>query len=135
MTRQYPESWSQLRFQSRRSELLFTLDDIINLESEAGATQNDREIDFIVHFLFDDTDLAEDPASEVGNTLFDDDEAEAVKSVTSLLDLMISEIGDKADKDFLAHHSWDTLIDRAKKALDMLSAKGLPISWQARQLS
>jgi hypothetical protein len=82
-------------------------------------------IDGIVHFFFDDSDLAEKPSSEIGYILFDEAEAEVIKDLCNLLSRMVDELGDARSVDFLNHPLWDLVMPTAETAYALLAINGV----------
>ena len=78
------------------------------------------DIDFLIHFLFDDTDLAKNSQGEVGSILDSMEEANEVAQLSAVLDVIIDELGDRATKDYVAHHSWSKVIEHADNALKLM---------------
>lgn len=83
------------------------------------------ELDYAVHFLFDDTSLAEDPSSVIGWILVDFKESDAILNVTRALDNIFDKYGlNLTDKEYIEKEEWKRVIDAAKKARKiMLSNK------------
>lgn len=82
----------------KRRELAILLKETANSN---GHNQSDFDIDYIFHFLFDDTDLASDPRSQIGIILKKDDEAQNIALLCSALDKMLERIGDAGSEMFL----------------------------------
>jgi hypothetical protein len=82
------------------------------------------ELDYAIHFLFDDTELASDSESTIGFILKDKIEAQAVKSVCDELDKIFDKYGlDKTDEEYISLVEWKTVIESASKALKILQAE------------
>jgi hypothetical protein len=128
-----PESWMELRHPDMRAALLDTL---VGLGDPAyqQAAWIERSIDQhlitgidqVYHFLYDDTDLGNDPDGCIGYTLFDFEEAKAVRAITELLDLLLDELGDARDANFLRHPLWPRVVERANLAFALLERRGIP---------
>ncbi len=82
--------------------------------------END-ELDYAVHFLFDDTNLSETPEELIGYCLSDANEAHAVKAVCSTLNDLFDRYGyDKTDEEYISFSEWGDVIDAANKAVDII---------------
>lgn len=80
-------------------------------------------IDPIVHFIFDDTNLGSDPASEIGDILFDKSEADVVGKVAHLLSAIIDKLGDAGSAAFIADSSWPELAECAGSGLKFMAGR------------
>ncbi|MBK5073798.1 hypothetical protein I2492_13365 [Budviciaceae bacterium CWB-B4] len=79
------------------------------------------ELDYTVHFLYDDTDLADDPESMIGWILVGKSESDAVAKVISSLDIIFDKYGTElSDKEYLAKEEWRDVIKAAKEAEKIL---------------
>src|SRR3546814_11564142 len=64
------------------------------------------ELDYGLHFLFDDTDLAQSPEKTIGVFLLNKEEARAVHSVTQSLDALLTQYGaELSDAEYLDRKS------------------------------
>lgn len=61
------------------------------------------DIDQVFHFFFDDHDF---DGSDVGVTLLDQNEVQAIQSVKVALDTLLAAVGDVGDDDFVEHPHW-----------------------------
>ncbi len=87
------------------------------------------ELDFTVHFFYDDTKLASDPESVIGSCLYDCEEAELVRSIVSALDIVFDKYElELKDKEYLEKPEWQAVVQAAIKALPVLEANGIG-SW------
>lgn len=79
------------------------------------------ELDYALHFLFDDTDLAATPEKSIGVFLLNKEEARLVHSVTQALDSLLTQYGvELSDAEYLAKPEWIKVVDSARVALDTL---------------
>lgn len=83
-------------------------------------------LDFLIHFLFDDTPLAENATAQVGTILVSDDEAHAVQKLTEAIDQMLI----KYEKDrpipsgeYFYKPEWNDLVAAAKRALSTMEQR------------
>lgn len=75
-------------------------------------------LDFAIHFIYDDTELAADPESLVGVILKDQAEVDAIKMVTTRLDKMFEKLGvELTDLEYLQSPYWEEVVVSAQEAL------------------
>jgi hypothetical protein len=60
-------------------------------------------IDEVFHFFFDDHDFDE---TDVGVTLFDQDEVRAIGALKAALNIVLQDLGDAGDDKFALHPLW-----------------------------
>ncbi len=110
----------------RRTELLYYLDILASPEKQRQIWLEHifppgivySELDYAIHFLFDDTALADDPEVTVGDILLNQDEVAAIKAVTSAIDAVLNQLGiDKTQEKYLTSPEWYPVIEAAKAAL------------------
>lgn len=78
------------------------------------------ELDYAIHFLFDDTDLARDPNSTIGFILKDASEVEVISSLIFRIDDVFNKYGTGlTDEQYMATPEWVDVIFAAKRALDL----------------
>lgn len=122
----FPDAWNELRFPHKRAELIENLREIVETENKPKALLENFDIDELVHFLFDDTDLADVSRDTIGEILMSRVEQDAIRELTATLDSMVKELGDKPTHDFMAHPAWPNVIFCASLALARLTERGLP---------
>lgn len=121
-----------LRFPQMRDELLGHLRSLSDLEYQntvwvegimpAGVEHD--ELDYALHFLFDDTSLSSDPSQSIGLFLKNETEAEAVSNVVVLLNLVLSKYGtDLSDADYISCPEWEGVVASALRALRVCSER------------
>jgi|688.fasta_scaffold431661_2 hypothetical protein len=75
-------------------------------------------LDFCIHFLFDDTNLASDPEASIGILLLNKEEAGAINRITSALNEVLDSNGsDEEDLTYLRSPQWVKVIETARAAL------------------
>lgn len=78
------------------------------------------ELDYAIHFLFDDTDLARDPNSTIGFLLKGASEVEVISSLIFIIDDVFNKYGTGlTDEQYMATPEWVDVICAAKMALDL----------------
>ena len=78
------------------------------------------ELDYAVHFLFDDTSLSSKPAIHIGGILRDRNEANKVKAVCDALKNIIDALGDATDEQYVLCDDWVNVLEAAESALKVL---------------
>lgn len=86
--------------------------------SDSNGSEN---IEYIIHFFFDDTSFSEDPLGYIGIALKDEEEAVAVKRLINSLDTLFDLYGtDLADRDYLEKREWKAVSKYANELLLLL---------------
>lgn len=81
------------------------------------------ELDYSLHFLFDDTKLGEAPESTVGVILINDAEAVLLKELCSSIEIVLNKYGrELEDLDYIKTPEWSGVLLCAKRALDTIRA-------------
>jgi hypothetical protein len=92
---------SNIKFPEMREELVGHLRELSDIDYQRrvwvggiseGSIQHD-EFDYAVHFLFDDTHLADDPISTVGWILRSPDEADLIKALVEAIEVIFKKYG------------------------------------------
>lgn len=79
------------------------------------------ELDYAVHFLFDDTNLSCKPESYIGTILKDSKEAGLVKDVCVELTKIFDTHGyDHPDEKYIELREWASVLDAASKAIKVM---------------
>jgi hypothetical protein len=81
MAQKYPAGWSSLQYPWQRAELMAFLAEA----QKRSGHQDTAEVKFLVHFIFDDHDF-KPTSQQLGLTLLDSDEVEAVAAFVAALD-------------------------------------------------
>ena len=118
---------SELKFPSMREELIAYLSGLSDLEYQYQAWVERSspgldydELNYTIHFLYDDTGLAENAS----NWLRDEIEARSVENVVSALDLVFDKYGTElSDKEYLEKKEWLWVVNASKDALSILLSK------------
>ena len=118
-----------MKYPNMRNELISYLEGLSDWEYQKkcwilnecpNKVEND-ELDYAVHFLFDDTKLSSNPESLIGIFLKNKIEAQAVKSVCEELDKIFKKYGyDRSDKEYINFSEWPKVIKSASKAFSLL---------------
>ncbi len=119
---------SELSFPSVRAELLSYLAGLSDADYQYRAWVEHvlpdagyDEFNYTVHFLYDDTGLAENPCAWIGLVLKNNDEASVVEDVVRAIDVLFEKYGvELSDKEYLEKKEWQVVMDTAKAALKVL---------------
>lgn len=119
---------SQLKYPEMREELIDYLHGLSDREYQYQAwVEGNRpggghdELDYAIHFLYDDTDLANDTESMVGWILTGKDEVNAITNLVNILDALFDKYGTElTDKEYLIKDEWGGVIKAAKFAETIL---------------
>ena len=122
---------SELKFPSMREELISYLSGLSDLEYQYQAWVERSspgldydELNYTIHFLYDDTGLAENASDWIGLVLKDEKEARSVANVVSALDVIFDKYGTElSDKEYLEKKEWLWVVSASKDALSILLSK------------
>ena len=80
--------------------------------------------DEAVHFLYDDTVLAENPDSAIGVIIEDEKEARLMEAVCQAIDLVFEALGTEAsDEEYIKCYEWTSVVEAALRALQAMESK------------
>lgn len=114
---------NEVRYPEMREELIHELSSIVTSIRESDEICDEIAVDFdyLVHFLFDDTKLAEDSSLLIGWILRDTDEAMAITLVVSSMNDFFSVKGVSSDiPEYFSGTHWLELIEKIKFCLSVL---------------
>lgn len=78
--------------------------------------------DFSIHFLYDDTELAENPKNEISWILKNTHEAKAISNLTQQIDYIFNIYGKElSDKEYIEKPEWQGVIKAAQDALQVFN--------------
>lgn len=126
---QYPKQWAALKYPGQRSDLL----EYLKSAENASLFSDTTELEFLVHFVFDDHDFQ--PASaQRGLTLLSDSEEDAIRAFVSALDRAIGPRTKKLSD--VSELDWRPVAEAARLARAELLKQGEPWSepWLAGRL-
>lgn len=84
------------------------------------------ELDYAIHFLFDDTKLSLDPDKCIGIFLRNHEEAEAIHLLCREIDEIFEKYGDLTDAEYIALPEWSNVLDAAQAALRICRSETTP---------
>jgi hypothetical protein len=118
-----------MKFPWMREELLDYLEGLGNLSYQQACwvdgicpegVEHD-ELDYAIHFLFDDTDLGSAPENCIGIFLQNMEEAISIKQVCDAIDSIFKKYGTKlTDAEYIGLAEWKNVIAAAQSALHVL---------------
>lgn len=118
--------FAKIKYPQMREELiahllgLYKFDSLVKgVDFALAANVNTFDLDEFIHFLYDDTKLAEDSASCVGWFLMDLEEASIVGGVVEKLDLVFALYGVNAGiEEYSKKPEWGDVVQAIKVAID-----------------
>jgi hypothetical protein len=111
---------------ARRAELILYLRELADRDLQERLwiqhldTPNASGIDEVSHFFFDDTEVGNEPFSQIGVCLRNSVEADSIAGLTALLDTMILRLGDRGSRDYMQDSAWNEVNARASAAHKLL---------------
>ncbi|WP_328446524.1 hypothetical protein OG780_09315 [Streptomyces sp. NBC_00386] len=78
--------------------------------------------DLVVHVLFDDSRVLDDPEPPVGEVLASAREVRAARELAEVLGRLIDELGDVGDEVYLASPRWPAVVTAARSMLEEMRA-------------
>ncbi|MEZ2303003.1 MAG: hypothetical protein ACBR13_14675 [Microcoleus sp.] len=80
--------------------------------------------DEAVHFLYDDTVLAENPDAAIGVIIENEKEARFMEAVCQAIDLVFDVLGTEAsDEDYIKSSEWTGVVEAASQALQVMEVQ------------
>ncbi|CAM4247552.1 CdiI immunity protein domain-containing protein [Bordetella tumbae] len=116
---------SGLKCPAMRKELIDYLQGLADKDYQYKAWVNDQrpggghdELNYAIHFLYDDTNLAGDPRSTLGWFLKNDEEVVSISDLVKKIDFVFGKYGlELTDKEYIEKPEWDDVVQAAKTAL------------------
>jgi hypothetical protein len=121
-----------VQYPKMREELLETLRSLSDREYQHKAwLEGDYppgieydSFDEAVHFLYDNTVLAENPDAAIGVIIENEKEARSIAAVCQAIDLVFDVLGTEAsDEDYINSSEWISVVEAASKALQAMETK------------
>ena len=118
-----------VQYPKMREELLETLRSLSDreyqhkawLESDYPPAIEYDSFDEAVHFLYDDTVLAENPDAAIGVIIENEKEARLMSAVCQAIDLVFDVLGTEAsDEDYINSSGWTSVVEAASRALQAM---------------
>jgi hypothetical protein len=117
--------FSRIKFPEMRTELMSHLRALSDPDYQRMAWIDHRypsgikfdEFDYVIHFFYDDTDLASDPDSLIGEILENKEEASSIKQLVRELDALFDRYGlDLRDGEYMDKPEWMSIVARARES-------------------
>src|SRR5690349_10212215 len=108
--------WPDISLPAKRAELLQLLAELSDKDAQNRLWishedfPNSSGIDEVFHFLFDDTDLGQDPHSEIGRILRNRSEADLLQELSLALDTMLDRLGDQRSEVYMSDPEWASIV-------------------------
>ncbi|BAQ73830.1 uncharacterized protein POS17_2136 [Pseudomonas sp. Os17] len=120
---------SKIEYPAMREELISYLEGLSSVDyqynawvSRANPDIGYDEFNYAVHFLYDDTDLANDPRSWIGIVLRGESEVAAISDVVNSIDRVFDKYGTcLTDAEYLTKLEWVDVVESSKRALIIFS--------------
>lgn len=118
-----------VKYPKMREELLETLRSLADrdyqhkvwLENDYPPGIECDSFDDAVHFLYDDTVLAENPDLAIGVIIEDEKEARLMSAVCQAIDLVFEALGTGvSDEEYIKSSEWTRVVEAASKALQAM---------------
>ncbi len=86
----------------------------------------------VVHRIYDDTAVGEDVDGAIGRELYDQEEADSLRHITSRIDFMFDAFGGtRPDKFYLDRPEWPEIVEAAKSCLSLFQENERRYGWSA----
>jgi len=123
-----------LKYPNMRAELVEYIDALVDNSSQKESQKKTGgsiygDMDHVVHFLYDDTCLAENPSKALGWFIKNEEEIEAINKLIASFELVFEKYGTKSeDEAYLKTKEWNCVVENAKKFKDILD-KNVDKTW------
>ncbi len=78
-------------------------------------------LDEVIHFLFDDSLIAECAENSIGFILVNETEAALISKITGILEKLINVLGDVSDRAYLERPEWGLVIKLAQQLFEVMN--------------
>lgn len=113
-----------MKYPNMRAELMSYLEDLADVDGRQQGWQTDgEEFDGAVHFIYDDTPLADHPERAVGFFLNNEVEVAAVRRLVEALEVLFEQHGtQRGNAQVGPHAEWAAVKTTARDLLELLRA-------------
>lgn len=88
-------------------------------ESQPGVTHD--ELDYVIHFIYDDTCLGDDPDAAIGWFLLGHEEAKTIRNLVGHLNSVFAKYGlELTDEEYIGKSEWADVIQAATTSINLL---------------
>lgn len=121
-----PDEWRELKQLNKRVELVSLLLELADKQTQERLWirhedyPNSSGIDEVFHFLFDDTDIGENPKSLIGIVLLNEQEAYEIEALSGVLSRILSRLGNVGSEYYMRDDEWPLVMSQAMSALKRL---------------
>jgi len=121
-----PDGWRKLEQPNKRLELVSLLSELADKEAQERLWirhedyPNSSGIDEIFHFIFDDTDIGDEPKSLIGIVFLNEQEAYELETLSALLSRMLNRLGNMSSEYYMRDDEWPLVMSQAMSALQRL---------------
>lgn len=121
-----------VKYPKMREELLETLRSLADreyqhkvwLEGDYPPEIECDSFDEVVHFLYDDTVLAENPDAAIGVIIENEKEARLISAVCQAIDFVFEALGTGvSDEEYIKSAEWTMVVEAALKALQVMEVR------------
>ena len=121
-----------VKYPKMREELLETLRSLADreyqhkvwLEGDYPPEIECDSFDEVVHFIYDDTVLAENPDAAIGVIIEDKKEARLISAVCQAIDLVFEALGTGvSDEEYIKSTEWTAVVEAAFRALQVMEVR------------
>jgi hypothetical protein len=127
-----------LKYHWQRNVLVYYLDELADKDRhQRSVAQNlyTHNMDFVIHFLYDDTGFNDDTEGMVGIALVNHDEANHVRNLINALDIIWDKYGmEMSDEEFINCPKWPQVIEAANQLLTLIKENDRTSFWKRENL-
>lgn len=120
-----------LKYPEMREELLHAIHSLANAEYQLKVWVNQESqpgieydcFDFVVHFIYDDSELAEDPEGAIGLLVKNAQEVQLIKDVVRAINRFFDALGMEAtDEEYISRREWPDVLETASQAWHVMKS-------------
>jgi len=127
----------EVEYPWQRDEVLDAIRELADREHQRRVWPDPQEFqnfDEVIHWLYDDTWLLEEPELSIGSILRGPDEARALHPLREAVDTLLDTLGvDLTDEEYVASPLWDPVVTAARNALAVLETGRTQVECPARR--
>ncbi|GHB10108.1 hypothetical protein ACIQRS_30725 [Streptomyces termitum] len=124
-----PHRTDRVEFPDVRTQVLWSLRSLSDVHHQERVWRNGvreagdavDDLTSVIHVLFDDTRVLEDPENRVGWVLVSDQEVRALQPLATLLDPLIDRLGDAPDAAYMDAPEWPGVVEAARHAFETMT--------------
>jgi len=125
--------FSEIKYPGMRAELIEYLQALSDakyqriawVEHSLGGGKYD-ELDLAIHFIYDDTNLSNNPDFDIGTILVNKNESDSIKQLVKEMDVLFERYGlTLSDEEYIGKPEWENVILKAKEACLVFGVDGI----------